>query len=123
MSGWSLLWRAAALIMLVLDRFPVLVWLGAMLLGWIAGGVIASDHAVQPLLHRLLDGQIVLNIDATSAIFGVSSHFSVDEDLIETIAALLGAVIVLIAGSTWRRRALRQVKHDAHPAAVGTPPS
>jgi len=113
----------AALIMLVLDRFPVLVWLGAMLLGWIAGGVIASDHAVQPFLHRVLDGQIVLNIDATSAIFGVSSHFSVDEDLIETIAALLGAVIVLIAGSTWRRRALRQVKHDAHPAAVGTPPS
>lgn len=114
----------AALIMLVLDRFPVLVWLGAMLLGWIAGGVISSDRAVQPLLHRVLDGQVVLNIDATSAIFGVSPHFSVvNGELIETIAALLGAIIVLIAGSIWRRRALQQVKHDAHPAAAGTPPS
>ncbi len=38
----------AALIMLVLDRFPILVWLGATLLGWIAGDVIATDPAVQP---------------------------------------------------------------------------
>src|SRR6516162_5211496 len=37
----------AALIMLVLDRFPILVWLGAMLLGWIAGDVIASDPVDQ----------------------------------------------------------------------------
>src|SRR6201987_3146072 len=55
----------AALIMLVLDRFPLLVFFGAMLLGWIAGDVIATDPAVGPMLHRLLDGQIVLNIDAT----------------------------------------------------------
>ena len=39
----------AALIMMVLDRFPILVWLGATLLGWIAGDVIASDPAVQPV--------------------------------------------------------------------------
>src|SRR6202789_1782430 len=44
----------AALIMFVLDRFPILVWLGALLLGWIAGEVIESDPAVQPWLHRLV---------------------------------------------------------------------
>ncbi len=68
----------AALIMMVLDRFPILIWLGAILLGWIAGDVIETDPAVQPLLHRLLDGTIALNLDATSAIFGVSPHFSLD---------------------------------------------
>ena len=68
----------AALIMMVLDRFPILVWLGATLLGWIAGDVIATDPAVHPLLQRLLDGQIALNLDATSAVFGVSPHFSLD---------------------------------------------
>src|SRR6201992_1790873 len=62
----------AALIMLVLDRFPVLIWIGAMLLGWIAGDVIASDPVDQAFLHKLVDGQI--NIEATSAIFGLS-HF------------------------------------------------
>jgi len=49
--------RSAALIMLVLDRFPLLIWLGAMLLGWIAGDVIASDPADQPLLHRCWMGR------------------------------------------------------------------
>ena len=47
----------AALIMLVLDRFPILVWLGATLLGWIAGDVIATDPAVQPSLERVLARQ------------------------------------------------------------------
>jgi YjbE family integral membrane protein len=60
----------AALIMLVLDRFPLLIWLGAMLLGWIAGDVIASDPADQSLLHRVLDGHMIFSVEATSAIFG-----------------------------------------------------
>ena len=108
----------AALIMLVLDRFPVLVWLGATLLGWIAGDVIASDPALQPFLHQLLDGKIVLEVTAASAIFGVSPHFSLDNELIDTIASLLGAVIVLVAGSIWRKRRLGQHQHDAPSAAV-----
>jgi YjbE family integral membrane protein len=106
----------AALIMLVLDRFPLLVWFGAMLLGWIAGDVIASDPAVQPWLKHLLDGQIVLNIDATSALFG-ASHFRLDGDLMDSIASVLGAIVVLIAGSIWRKRSLNRAEHPA-PAAV-----
>src|ERR1700744_2725905 len=54
----------AALIMMVLDRFPILVWLGAILLGWIAGDVIETDPAVQPLLERVVHGQIALSLDA-----------------------------------------------------------
>src|SRR5258708_7064187 len=88
----------AALIMLVLDRFPILVWLGATLLGWIAGEVIATDPAVQPWLKRLLDGQIAFNLDAKSVVFGVSPHFSLDGDLVEYIASLLGAIVVLTVG-------------------------
>ena len=108
----------AALIMLVLDRFPILVWLGATLLGWIAGDVIATDPAVQPLLTRLLDGQISLNLDATSAIFGVAPHFSLDGDLAEYVCSILGAVTVLIVGSIWRKRKLRELEHLALPDAV-----
>ena len=93
----------AALIMLVLDHFPLLVWLGAMLLGWIAGGLLASDPVLQPFLHRLLDGKIVLDVAGTSAIFGVSPKFSLNGELIETLASVLGAILVLIAGTIWRR--------------------
>ena len=41
----------AALIMSLLDRFPMLVWAGAALLGWIAGEVIATDPVVTAATH------------------------------------------------------------------------
>ena len=99
----------AALIMLVLDRFPILIWLGATLLGWIAGDVIATDPAIQPLLDRLFDGKFALDLDASSAIFGWAPHFRLDGDIDEYICSVLGAVAVLVAGSIWRRRALRRM--------------
>jgi YjbE family integral membrane protein len=108
----------AALIMMVLDRFPILIWLGATLLGWIAGDVIATDPAMHPFLQRLLDGQIALSLDATSAIFGIVPHFSLDADLIEFLSSILGAIAVLVVGSIWRKRKLRQLEHLELPAAV-----
>jgi YjbE family integral membrane protein len=107
----------AALIMLVLDRFPILVWLGAMLLGWIAGDVIAGDPVDQGLLHQVLSGQMVFSIEATSAIFGVS-HLSFDGDLMDLVASALGAIVVLVVGSIWRSRKLRQSAHVASLAAA-----
>jgi YjbE family integral membrane protein len=109
----------AALIMVVLDRFPIFVWLGATLLGWIAGDVIETDPAVHPFLGRLLDGQISLNLDATSIVFGISPHFSLDADVAEYLCSVLGAITVLVVGSSWRRRRLRQLEHIAIPNADG----
>jgi YjbE family integral membrane protein len=107
----------AALIMFVLDRFPVLVWLGAMLLGWIAGDVIASDPIDQTLFHSMIDGHIT--IDATSKILG-ASRFSLDGDLMDIVASGLGTVAVLIVGTIWRRRKLGGEVHrepkEAQPA-------
>jgi YjbE family integral membrane protein len=40
----------ATLIMALLERFPLLVWAGAALLGWIAGETIATDPAVAGFL-------------------------------------------------------------------------
>lgn len=107
----------AALIMLVLDRFPALVWLGAMLLGWIAGGVIVSDPIDETLFHNLLNGHIT--IEATSTILG-ASHFNLDGDLIDFVASALGVVIVLIVGTIWRRRKLRDAPGELQePRAAG----
>ena len=103
----------AALIMLVLDRFPILIWLGAILLGWIAGDVIATDPADHPFLQRLLDGQIAFNLDATSSIFNWSPHLRLDGDIDEYVCSILGAITVLVVGSTWRWRKLRQLEKPA----------
>jgi YjbE family integral membrane protein len=106
----------AALIMMVLDRFPILIWLGALLLGWIAGDVIETDPAVQPWLHHLLDGTISLHVDAKSLAFGVTPQFELEGELDEYLASVLGAIVVLVVGSIWRSRRLRQLEEPAEAA-------
>ena len=108
----------AALIMALLDRVPALVWLGAALLGWVAGEVIATDPGVHPYLQRLLDGEIALNIDPTSAIFNLPSHLQMGTNLGELVLGLLGVAIVLVVGSMWRKRAMSE--HAAVPAEATT---
>lgn len=98
----------AALIMALLDRLPALVWFGAALLGWIAGEVMATDPAVAPWLHKMLDGHIVLNIDTTSSMFGFAKNIKFDGEVGEIAFALLGVLIVLVVGSIWRKRALSE---------------
>src|SRR6516165_2378667 len=84
----------AALIMALLDRFPILVWAGAALLGWIVGETIATDPVIQGYLEPR---------------FGAEGfHY------IMLFAALLGAVLVLLVGGLWRRSKLA-----AHAERVG----
>lgn len=42
----------SALLMALLDRFPILVWAGAALLGWVAGDIMAKDSALEWILTR-----------------------------------------------------------------------
>jgi YjbE family integral membrane protein len=73
----------AALTMSLLDRFPILVWAGVALLGWIAGEVIATDP--------LVAGYFTAHYGAALA------------HKVIYIAAAVGAVSVLAAGGLWRR--------------------
>jgi len=85
--------------MMVLDRFPLLVWLGAMLLGWIAGDVIETDPAVHPLLERSLNGHLAV-------------------DVVGYVSSLLGSATVLVVGSVWRKRRLQHLEQLALHTAV-----
>jgi YjbE family integral membrane protein len=73
----------AALIMALLDRYPILVWAGAALLGWIVGEVIATDP---------------VSVGYLTSNFGAAAAHKV-----EYIAATVGAVLVLVVGGLWRR--------------------
>jgi YjbE family integral membrane protein len=83
----------AALIMALLERFPILVWAGAALLGWIVGETIATDPVIQGYLEPRLGPE--------------GFHY------ITLFAALLGAILVLLVGGMWRRS-----KQAAQAAAV-----
>ena len=102
----------AALIMALLNRLPILVWAGAALLGWIAGDVIATDPAVHPKLQAFFAGPVGVQLDALLALFGAAPHFANGGDGGEIVCAVLGVVVVLAVGSTWRRRRL-QNRHAA----------
>jgi YjbE family integral membrane protein len=39
------------IVLKLMDRFPIVITLGGALLGWIAGGMLFSDKALQPYLH------------------------------------------------------------------------
>src|SRR5665647_3699814 len=60
----------AALIMALLDRFPILVWAGAALLGWIVGEVIATDPVVVGYLNSHYGTAVAHQAEIGSAIVG-----------------------------------------------------
>ena len=105
----------AALIMALLNRLPILVWAGAALLGWIAGDVIATDPVVHPKLQALFAGPAGVKLDTLLGLLGIGPHFA-NGNGGELVCAVLGVIVVLIAGSIWRRRKLQQVEH-ATPSA------
>jgi YjbE family integral membrane protein len=107
----------AAVIMALLNRLPVLVWLGAALLGWIAGDTIATDPGVMPWLQRLLDGDIALKIDAVSQLLGTSQQWQIDEPLREFLCSLICTAIVLVCGGI-SRRSVQRINREREAASV-----
>ena len=106
----------AALIMALLTKLPVLVWAGAALLGWIAGDVMATDPVIEPKLHTLFDGPVGAKLDGMLASVSIAPHFAHGGNGGEILLAVLGIIVVLIAGSIWRRRALQNAEHAAKAA-------
>lgn len=70
----------SAIILALLGRFPVLVWGGAAVLGWVAGDIFASD----PVTLSIFNGFEPQHVDIT--------------------AQIIGAAFVVVSGYIWRRR-------------------
>ncbi len=77
----------ATLIAAMINRFPLIVWAGAALLGWIAGDVLASDPVV---------------VDAAKGL-GAGAH-----DKIKLTCEIVGMAGTLTAGYVGRARLARQ---------------
>ena len=73
----------AGLVMGLLQKYPVLIWAGGALLGWIAGQVIATDPVVKDYL--------------------VAAHGENFAHIVEYLSAALGGVIVIGLGLMQRR--------------------
>ena len=101
----------AALIMALLNRLPILIWVGAMLLGWIAGDVAATDPAIHSKLETFFAGAFGARLDALSASLGFTSRFAQGGNGGEIACGVVGVILVLVVGTLWRRRRrLRQIE-------------
>ena len=79
----------ATLIMALLTRFPILVWAGAALLGWVAGELLVEDPVSRPYF------------DALGAAYGFG------HSAIEYMVQSLCVTVVLLWGWTLLRRRSR----------------
>jgi len=100
----------AALIMALLERFPVLVWAGAALLGWIAGGLIFEDHA----LAQFLPATASLTFAAPFTIFGGSADHPLEiiVDPLDVAFSLTGSAVVLLS-ALWSLRSRRTASTES----------
>ena len=89
----------ATLITRLIDRFPILIWFGGGLLGWVAGEMIASDRLMQQHV-----------IEALPSVLQPNLHLA---------AGALGAVLVVGIGALLRRKSDRAVAGE-QAEAVGT---
>ena len=62
----------ASLIMTLIERFPIFVWLGAGLLGWVAGEMLVSDPWLVSQLGEVLAHQIEMPVAALGALVVVA---------------------------------------------------
>lgn len=81
----------ATLLLGVIERFPIIVWFGAALLGFIAGGMLVGDPALQAEVRHL------------NAATGLNAH------QLGLVAGAHGSLLVLALGKAllWRRKAAR----------------
>jgi YjbE family integral membrane protein len=68
----------------LMDRFPVIITLGGVLLGWIAGSMAVSDPAIAGLVPQSGPGEVV--------------------GAVRYAAGAIGAVLVLVSGWVLKRR-------------------
>jgi YjbE family integral membrane protein len=73
----------AALITALLERAPILIWLGSALLGWVAGAAVITDTAVAAALSDAFSAPAVRDL--------------------QWAASATGAALALVVGAIWRR--------------------
>jgi YjbE family integral membrane protein len=91
----------SALVLALLERFPVVVWLGAAVLGWVAGGLLATD----PILHGYLESTARTSMTIDSHLLGRAHNLDLTftVDLMAIALGIVGAIVVVVAGLIWRR--------------------
>jgi YjbE family integral membrane protein len=86
----------STLIMALIARFPIFVWAGAALLGWIAGEMLVSDPVILRILADRATALVTIDpVNPVGFLPGATLHYA---------AAGLGAALVILSGLIFKRR-------------------
>jgi YjbE family integral membrane protein len=90
----------SALVLALMERFPIIVWIGAAILGWVAGGLLATDPMVQR--HLAVVANVDIGIDW--GLLDAARHHTVrfGLDLFQIALGAVGAIVVVLGGLIWR---------------------
>jgi YjbE family integral membrane protein len=94
----------STLLVKLMERFPIIITIGAGLLGFVAGEMLVTDPAIQTWLAEhftMKDGRATMG--------GMS---------LEIIAGIIGAIIVIAAGTMWAKKKTEAAAN--HGAAKGS---
>ncbi|HEV2509351.1 TerC family protein [Bosea sp. (in: a-proteobacteria)] len=93
----------ARLLSTVLERFPILIWLGAALLGWIAGEMLLGDLAVLQWLQANMPNWVV-----STPVSDVNPIGLLPAKVPFYTAATLGALVVVVVGYLLKKKPVDQ---------------
>ena len=90
----------SALVLALIERFPIVVWIGAAILGWVAGGLLATD----PMAQRYVASAAHVDVGIDARLFGAASHHDIRFafDLFQIALGIAGAIVVVLGGLIWR---------------------
>jgi YjbE family integral membrane protein len=91
----------SALFLAILERFPIVIWAGGALLGWIAGSLLPDD----PVFARFLSGVTKVDLATTYNWFGSAgqARWDIEIEPVGILFGIAGAIIVVLAGLYLRR--------------------
>jgi YjbE family integral membrane protein len=98
-----IVYGGSAIVLALIGRFPIIIWAGGALLGFVAGELFADDPVLASWLRELVDTHI------GSWLPEAARHFQheLSLDLTDVAFGLLGAGLVIVAGLGLRRKDVR----------------
>ncbi|HEY4918750.1 MAG TPA: TerC family protein [Xanthobacteraceae bacterium] len=90
----------SALVLALIERFPIVVWIGAAILGWVAGELLATD----PMVQQHLAAVAHVDVGVDSRLFGATGHHDIrfGLDVFQIALGIAGAIVVVLGGLIWR---------------------
>ena len=76
-----------------------------------------TDPAILPKLDALFAGPFGTSLDGMLTSLGMAPHFPNHGNGGEIALAVLGVIVVLVAGTIWRKRAMQKQAEEAAKAA------